>query len=65
MTNATININAINNNEHIDYSAKYEADFKQAWNIVKNINIPEYDINRVALHIIVTWHNLFESLSKE
>ena len=66
MTNMTINnILSINNDEHVDYSVIAEKRFEQAWNTVKNINIPEYDIHRVALHIIVTWHNLFESLQKD
>ena len=48
------NILSINNDEHVDYSVIAEKRFEQAWNTVKNINIPKYDIHRVALHIIVT-----------
>lgn len=74
INNNSINLNGVNGlalddllhiNEHPDFSAASEQRFKQVWNAVKDVKIPEYDINRVALHIIVTWHDLFESLQKD
>lgn len=74
INNNSINLNNVNGlalddllhiNEHPDFSAASEQRFEQVWNVVKDIDIPEYDINRVTLHIIVTWHDLFESLQKD
>ena len=48
-----------------DYVNISESTFKQALEDIKILTIPPYDVNRVALHIIVTWHDLFESIDRD
>ena len=46
-------------------SRKAEVAFKQALEEIKALTIPEYNVDRVALHMIVTWHDLFESIDRD
>ena len=51
-----------NNINYIDIS---EAEFKQALKDIKALAIPKYDVDHVALHMIVIWHDLFESIDRD